>query len=248
MLIHPAASGGQQPHGDFAGFAASAKSGAEAPSGLSDPLRAMWLSRAGQWKEAHEIAQDIETPTGSWIHGFLHREEGDLGNAGYWYRKAGMTIPQGVEIAEEWVWIAKELWQREKGKTPGEEMMTSATGLVASSEKSTSGEEGAWDTLIRRNGKEVLRIENARPVSFNPADDVLLLVDAAPDDNCRHFLVRPVAEVKVPPFGQRVSIGGRFTAGHKWSDDGLAITLVPDPELTEDKSETFEAAKHLSPK
>ncbi|MGL5020247.1 MAG: hypothetical protein ACRDBP_19075 [Luteolibacter sp.] len=232
----------------FTEFKASAVAGAAVPPSLSEPLRAMWLARSGQWEPAHKIAQDIDTPTGSWIHGFLHREEGDLGNAGYWYRRAGMTMPTGVEIAEEWLWIAKELWQREKGVTPGEEIFTSASGLVASSEKSASGEEGTWDTLIRKDGKAVVKIENARPVSFSPTGDVLLLVDAAADDDCRHFLVKPMADVKVPPFGNRASIGGRFTAGHKWSDDGKSVTLIPDGQLSDPKPETFEVATHLSPK
>ncbi len=248
LLSGPATSGGEAASKGFAEFKASAVSGAPAPSNLSEPLRAMWFARAGQWEPAHKIAQDIDTPTGSWIHGFLHREEGDLGNAGYWYRRAGMTIPTGVEIAEEWLWIAKELWQREKGITPGEEIFTSASGWVASSEKSASGEEGTWDTLIRKNGKAVVKIENARPVSFRPAGDVLLLVDAAADDNCRHFLVKPKADLKVPPFGNRASIGGRFTTGHKWSDDGKSVTLIPDAQLSDHKPETFEVSNHLSPK
>ena len=247
LLSGPAASGGEAASKGFAEFKASAVSGAAVPAGLSEPLRAMWHARAGQWEPAHKIAQDLDTPTGSWIHGFLHREEGDLGNAGYWYRRAGMTIPTGVEIAEEWLWIAKELWQREKGITPGEEIFTSASGLVASSEKSASGEEGTWDTLIRKDGKALVKIENARPVSFRPAGDVLLLVDAASDDNCRHFLVKPMADVKVPPFGKRTAIGGRFTAEHKWSDDGLSVTLIPNAQLSDEKPETFEVAKHLSP-
>jgi hypothetical protein len=247
LLAGPSASGGEAAPGSFAEFKASAVSGAPVPANLSEPLRAMWHARAGQWEPAHRIVQDLDTPTGSWIHGFLHREEGDLGNAGYWYRRAGMTIPTGVEIAEEWLWIARELWQREKGITAGEETFTSATGLVASSEKSASGEEGTWDTLIRKDGKEVLRIGNARPVSFSPAGDVLLLIDAAADDDCRYFIVKPVAGVKVPPFGQRVSIGGRFTNGHKWSEDGLSVTLIPDSKLTDAKPETFEVAKNLSP-
>jgi hypothetical protein len=242
----PGAFGGEAVPKSFAEFKKSAVPGAQVPAALSETLRAMWLARAGQWEPAHEIAQEIKTPTGSWIHGFLHREEGDLANAGYWYRRAGMTIPKGVEIGEEWLWIARELWHRENGITPGEETFTSASGLVASSDKSAAGEEGTWDTLIRKDGKEVIRIENARPVSFSPAGDVLLLIDAAADDNCRHFLVKPAAGVKVPPFGQRVSIGGRFTTGHQWSADGQSLTLVPDTKLSEDKPETIKVAWHLS--
>ncbi len=208
----------------------------------------MWYAKAGQWEPAHEIAQEIKTPTGSWIHAFLHREEGDLANAGYWYRRAGMTMPNDFEIAEEWSFIARELWQRENGITPGEETLISTSGLVATSENSADAGEGAWDTLIRINGKQVIRIENARPLSFSPAGDVLLLRDAAADDDCRHFLVKPTADAKIPPFGKRLVIGGRWVTGYQWSEDGQSITLVSDPELGDEKPVTIAVAEHLSPK
>jgi hypothetical protein len=210
----------------FREFEKSAVSGAVVPSGLSDPLRAMWHAKADEWEKSHDIAQDIKTPTGSWIHAFLHREEGDLPNAGYWYRKAGKTMPKDVSIPEEWSFIARELWQQEKGIAPGEEVVTSASGLVAMSEKPAGGGEGVWDTVIRKDGQMVLRIPNARPVSFSPAGDVLLLADAAADDDCRHFLVRPSAGAKVPEFGKRKSVGGRMVTGHKWSEDGRSLTLL----------------------
>lgn len=210
----------------FQDFEKSAIVGAEVPSGLSDPLRALWHAKAQQWEKSHDIAQDIKTPTGSWIHALLHREEGDLGNAGYWYRRAGKTMPEGVTIAEEWSFIARELWQQEKGITPGQEVVTSATGLVAMSEKPAGDEEGVWDTVIRKDGKVVQRISNARPVSFRPAGDMLLLRDAAADDDIRHFIVKPSADAMVPGFGKRKSIGGRMVTGHKWSDDGRSLTLM----------------------
>jgi len=234
----------------FAEFEKSAASGAALPAALSEPLRAMWHAKAGQWERAHEIAQDIDTPTGSWIHAFLHREEGDRANAGYWYRRAGKTmpVPEGFSIAEEWSFIARELWQREHGIAPGEEALTSAGGLVASSAKSADDGEGAWDTLIRKDGKPVLRIPNARPVSFSPAGDVLLLVEAAADDDCRHFLIKPAADAEVPPFGGRKRIGGRHVSGHQWSEDGRSVTLGSDPDLGDSKPETILVADHLSSK
>lgn len=247
LFISPSeASGGDGVPKNFAAFEKSAAAGTQVPAGLSEPLRAMWHAKAGQWEQAHEIAQDIKTPNGSWIHAFLHREEGDLANAGYWYRRAGMTMPKDFEIAEEWSLIARELWQRENGITPGEETLTSTSGLVATSEKSAAGEEGAWDTLIRINGKQLIRIENARPVSFSPAGDVLLLRDAAADDDCRHFLVKPTADAKIPPFGKRLAIGGRFVTAHQWSEDGQSLTLVPDPKLGDGKPVTIAVAGHLT--
>ena len=232
----------------FAEFEKSAVSGASVPAGLSQPLKSLWHAKAGQWEKAHEIAQEIKTPTGSWIHAFLHREEGDLPNAAYWYRRAGMTTPENTPIAEEWLAIARELWHREKGISAGEEILTSATGLVAASVKPKDQEGGAWDTIIRKNGQVLMTIPNARPVSFNPAGDVLLLIDAAADDNCRHFLIRPAAKLDVPPFGKRTSVGGRFVKSHQWSEDGKSLTLIPDPAAEREKPVTITVEEKLTAK
>lgn len=75
---------------------------ADPPEGLSAELRALWLSRKGRWEEAHEIAQDIPSATGSWIHAHLHVIEGDLWNAGYWYSRAGRPESPPGEIDAEW--------------------------------------------------------------------------------------------------------------------------------------------------
>ena len=71
------------------------------PPTISPALRAMWEDAKGNWKEAHAIAQEIENQTGSWIHAYLHRKEGDVGNAGYWYRRAGQP-PAHDDLDEEW--------------------------------------------------------------------------------------------------------------------------------------------------
>ncbi|NMJ42269.1 hypothetical protein GWK16_13530 [Roseomonas sp. JC162] len=69
--------------------------------GLPPLLAALWWDARGDWARAHEIAQSVETADGSWVHAYLHRKEGDLGNADYWYRRAGRRRP-GVTLAEEW--------------------------------------------------------------------------------------------------------------------------------------------------
>jgi hypothetical protein len=240
------AAGGEGVPKTFQDFEKSAVSRAAVPSGLSEPLRALWHAKAGQWEKSHDIAQDIKTPTGSWVHAFLHREEGDLPNAGYWYRKAGKTMPKGVSIAEEWSAIARELWRTEHGITPGEEAVTSATGQVAMSEKPAGGGEGEWDTVIRKDGQVVLRIPNARPVSFRPAGDVLLLMEAAADDDIRHFLVKPSAEAKVPAPGARKRIGSRVTTGHKWSEDGRMLTLMSAGDGDAAQEKEIAVDDHLS--
>ncbi len=55
--------------------------------------QAVTLLESGDWKGAHEIVQTDESPQGSWAHGIVHMMEGDMDNAGYWYRKAGRPLP-----------------------------------------------------------------------------------------------------------------------------------------------------------
>lgn len=71
-------------------------------------LKAMWMAAHDDWEGAHNIAQDIETTDGSRIHGYLHWVEGDLPNADYWYRQAGMTRPN-ISLEGEWHNITKHL-------------------------------------------------------------------------------------------------------------------------------------------
>lgn len=73
----------------------------DAPSGISPLLQSLWYDAKGDWENAHSIAQEIHTRKGSWIHAYLHRKEGDNGNASYWYHMADMTFPQ-VSLEEEW--------------------------------------------------------------------------------------------------------------------------------------------------
>src|SRR5262245_48623718 len=79
-----------------------------APEDLSPALRALWEDAKGHWNAAHAIAQDIEDRTGSWIHAYLHRKEGDAGNAGYWYRRAGQPAASDT-LDEEWARIVTAL-------------------------------------------------------------------------------------------------------------------------------------------
>jgi hypothetical protein len=64
----------------------------EPPSGIEDHLLALWYDAKGDWEGAHRTIQDIPGPLASWIHAYLHRKEGDDGNAGYWYSKAGRKM------------------------------------------------------------------------------------------------------------------------------------------------------------
>lgn len=76
-------------------------SGANPPDDVSPLLQAMWHQAKGNWDVAHEIAQGQKSPEGDWVHAFLHRDEGDLPNASYWYRRADKPVAAG-SIDAEW--------------------------------------------------------------------------------------------------------------------------------------------------
>jgi hypothetical protein len=71
-------------------------------------IRALWHDAVGDWERAHTLAQDVETADGAWVHAYLHRKEGDLGNAQYWYRRAGRAAASSP-LADEWRAIAAAL-------------------------------------------------------------------------------------------------------------------------------------------
>ncbi len=78
------------------------------PPALTPLLRAMWLDARGQWDAAHRLAQDVDTTDGAWVHAYLHRREGDAGNARYWYRRAGR--PDTTEsLSDEWDLLVQHL-------------------------------------------------------------------------------------------------------------------------------------------
>lgn len=84
-------------------------SDAAPPAELDLALQALWWAGKGDWNRAHGCAQQQEgDPRCDYVHAYLHREEGDLGNARYWYRRAGQDFPS-VPLQEEWAAIAARL-------------------------------------------------------------------------------------------------------------------------------------------
>jgi hypothetical protein len=78
--------------------------------------QALELARAGRWDEAHELAQSHDDALSCLIHGYLHRVEGDLGNATYWYRRGGEALPDN-DLADEAARL-QALAEAAAGRTP----------------------------------------------------------------------------------------------------------------------------------
>ncbi len=91
----------------LAAFRDSLRAGAP-PAGLGRALQALWQEAHGDWPAAHRLAQAEDDAAGAWVHAYLHRVEGDLANAGYWYRRAGRPVC-ALPLADEWAAIAAAL-------------------------------------------------------------------------------------------------------------------------------------------
>lgn len=71
------------------------------PEAASLYLKSLWYDAKNNWNKAHELIQDVPDKNASWIHAYLHRKEGDIWNADYWYTKAGKKRPN-LSLQEEW--------------------------------------------------------------------------------------------------------------------------------------------------
>jgi hypothetical protein len=92
---------------NMADFKASLSNAAPAPN-LASHLAALWWAAKGNWDQAHKIVQDENDANSAWVHAYLHRVEGDLGNAGYWYRQAGKPVAKD-SLEDEWERIVSVL-------------------------------------------------------------------------------------------------------------------------------------------
>ncbi|MGA2647460.1 MAG: hypothetical protein ABSF15_22375 [Candidatus Sulfotelmatobacter sp.] len=81
---------------------------AEPPAEVTPALAGLWWDAKGDWKRAHKSAQRDKGPEGSWVHAYLHRKEGEQGNAAYWYGRAGKPVCR-ESLDAEWLGILKEL-------------------------------------------------------------------------------------------------------------------------------------------
>ena len=78
------------------------------PPTVTPALIALWHDARGDWDTAHEVAQSVDDETGAWVHAYLHRKEGDLSNAAYWYRRAKQPVATD-SLEAEWVRIVTAL-------------------------------------------------------------------------------------------------------------------------------------------
>jgi hypothetical protein len=84
----------------------SSVSAAAPPKDASPALQALWWLAKDDWKRAHEVVQQHEDdPNCNWVHAHLHRQEGDMNNAGGWYRRAGKPVATS-SLQEEWAALA----------------------------------------------------------------------------------------------------------------------------------------------
>jgi hypothetical protein len=82
----------------------------EPPKNLSAPLAALWWDRKGDWSRAHALVDELETTEAMAVHAYLHRREGSLSNADYWYRRAGRIYYRSA-LEEEWQALVEGLLQ-----------------------------------------------------------------------------------------------------------------------------------------
>jgi len=81
------------------------------PEGVSAALQALWWGRKGDWDKAHKLVMADSSREAAWVHAYLHRVEGDLPNAGYWYRQAGQASADNT-LEAEWSAITEALLSR----------------------------------------------------------------------------------------------------------------------------------------
>ncbi|RXK58892.1 hypothetical protein ESA94_16015 [Lacibacter luteus] len=80
----------------------------ELPAGINIYLQSLWYDAKDNWHKAHALVDSLNDNTACWVHAYLHRKEGDIGNADYWYRRAGKVRPT-VSLQQEWETIVKAL-------------------------------------------------------------------------------------------------------------------------------------------
>jgi hypothetical protein len=98
----------------FAEFEQSIARDVAPPANAGHALQALWHEARGDWDQAHTCAQEDGGMDCAWVHAHLHRKEGDLANAGYWYARAGRPKPNAdLSLPDEWAAITRALLGRD---------------------------------------------------------------------------------------------------------------------------------------
>ncbi len=82
------------------------------PAKAGRELKALWWDAKGNWEKAHRLVKEMNNSSASWVHAYLHRKEGDLSNASFWYTNAGRSMPE-VSASEEWDEIVRAILEDE---------------------------------------------------------------------------------------------------------------------------------------
>ena len=80
----------------------------ELPSHFPVYIQALWYDAKNDWPKAHSLIDSLDDRNSCLVHAYLHRKEGDLSNADYWYRRAHKTLPE-LSLQEEWKNITMDL-------------------------------------------------------------------------------------------------------------------------------------------
>jgi len=78
------------------------------PASLSIPLTALWWDAKGDWTRAHNLVDSLDSQEAMAVHAYLHRKEGQAGNADYWYQRAGRTFYRPA-LDDEWLALVEAL-------------------------------------------------------------------------------------------------------------------------------------------
>jgi hypothetical protein len=89
-------------------FKQSISENTQPDSALSKPLQALWWDANGNWDKSHDVCQSAGSLEGDWVHAYLHRKEGDIGNASYWYSRARKPVFKG-SLEDEWTSMVESL-------------------------------------------------------------------------------------------------------------------------------------------
>jgi len=80
----------------------------QVPATLPAHLQALWYDKKGEWKHAHDLIDHLTDSSSAHVHAYLHRKEGDIWNADYWYKRAGSIRPD-LSLEEEWEQLVRLL-------------------------------------------------------------------------------------------------------------------------------------------